>query len=230
MTAPAAALVASVAVMVGVNVWVHVGPERLQPLTGPLAAGLLLFIGRAAGLSWEQLGLGPGAVARGLVWGAVAIAVVAAGYAVGLLLPVTRRLFRDPRYRVRSRAVLYLALLAVPLGTVVFEEVAFRGVLWGLLEVSYGSGWATGISSLLFGIWHVLPAVAGARANAAASGRPAVTLRVVVGTVLFTAVAGVVFAWLRQESGSLVTPVLLHWATNGLGVVAAAVAWALRPD
>jgi membrane protease YdiL (CAAX protease family) len=229
MTAPVAALVASLAVMVGVNVWVHVGPERLQPVTGPLAAALMIVIGRAAGLSWEQLGLGPGALARGLVWGAVAVAVVAAGYAVALLLPLTQGLFRDPRYRGGPGAVLYLALLAVPLGTVVFEEVAFRGVVWGVLAVTYGSGWAIGISSLLFGLWHVLPALDGSTANAATPGRRTVALRV-VGTVLFTAVAGVVFAWLRLESGSLVTPVLLHWATNGLGVVAVAITWALRPD
>jgi len=30
---------------------------------------------------------------------------------------------------------------------------------------------------------------------------------------------------LRDVSGSLLAPGLLHWATNGLGVVAAALAW-----
>jgi hypothetical protein len=30
---------------------------------------------------------------------------------------------------------------------------------------------------------------------------------------------------LRQQSGSLFAPALLHWATNGLGVLAAALAW-----
>jgi membrane protease YdiL (CAAX protease family) len=34
--------------------------------------------------------------------------------------------------------------------------------------------------------------------------------------VVFTALAGVVFAELRRRSGSLVAPLLLHWATNGL--------------
>jgi membrane protease YdiL (CAAX protease family) len=51
----------------------------------------------------------------------------------------------------------------------------------------------------------------------------------VAGTVLFTAVAGVVFAELRRRSGSIVAPMLLHWATNGLAVVAASRLWAITP-
>ena len=51
----------------------------------------------------------------------------------------------------------------------------------------------------------------------------------ILGTVLFTALAGVVFAELRRRSGSLVAPVLLHWATNGLAVVAASRMWKVSP-
>ena len=42
-----AALATCLVVMLAVNVWVHVGPHRWQPVTGPLLAGLLLV---AAGL------------------------------------------------------------------------------------------------------------------------------------------------------------------------------------
>ena len=41
------------------NVRVHVGPSRVHVVTGPLAALLLLFVGRMAGLTWPELGLGP---------------------------------------------------------------------------------------------------------------------------------------------------------------------------
>jgi membrane protease YdiL (CAAX protease family) len=51
----------------------------------------------------------------------------------------------------------------------------------------------------------------------------------VLGTVVFTAVAGVVFAELRRRSGSLVAPLGLHWATNGLAVVASARVWSANP-
>ncbi len=114
----------------------------------------------------------------------------------------------------------------VPLATVVFEEVAFRGVLWGLFEVAHGALWATVVSALLFGLWHVLPAVDGARQNSpTARVARADLLRQVAGTIVFTALAGLVFGVLRDRSGSLLAPGLLHWATNGLGIVAAALAW-----
>jgi len=47
----------------------------------------------------------------------------------------------------------------------------------------------------------------------------------VLGTVLFTGLAGVVFCELRRRSGSLLAPAGLHWATNGLGVLAATAIW-----
>lgn len=220
------ALVACLAVMVGANVWVHVGPARWQPVTGPAAAALLLLIGRLAGLSWAQLGLGEGSVGPGLVWGGAAVACVALVYAVGVALPATRGLFRDDRHRLPPRSTILRAALVVPLATVVFEEVAFRGVLWGLVEVPHGGVWATGVTATLFGVWHVLPAVDGARTNSATGEVARVHLvRQVAGTVVFTALAGVVLGVLREQSGSLLAPALLHWATNGLGVVAAALAW-----
>ena len=226
----AAALATCLVVMLAVNVWVHVGPHRWQPVTGPLLAGLLLVVGRSAGLSWDDLGLGPGTWARGLAWGGLLAAGVAVVYAVALSVPRLRGLFTDERHRPGGRSASYLALLAVPLGTVVFEEVAFRGVLWGLVEAEHGVAWAVGVTSVLFGLWHVLPAVAGVEANTP-GGAPArgVVVRQVAATVAFTAVAGVVFAVLRDRSGSLLTPALLHWATNGLGVLAAALAWRWTP-
>ena len=122
--------------------------------------------------------------------------------------------------------MLHRAALVVPLATVVFEEVAFRGVLWALFEAAHGALWATVVSALLFGLWHVLPAVDGARQNSPTSEvARAEHLRQVAGTVAFTALAGVVFGVLRDQSGSLLAPALLHWATNGLGIVAAALAW-----
>jgi membrane protease YdiL (CAAX protease family) len=191
-----------------------------------VAAAVLLLIGRLAGLSWEQLGLGPGSVLPGLLWGGAAAACVLLGYAVGLAVPATRGLFLDERHRVGMWSMLHRAALVVPLATVVFEEVAFRGVLWGLFEVAHGALWATVVSALLFGLWHVLPAVDGARQNSpTARVARADLLRQVAGTIAFTALAGLVFGVLRDRSGSLLAPGLLHWATNGLGIVAAALAW-----
>ncbi|MGP0024923.1 MAG: type II CAAX prenyl endopeptidase Rce1 family protein [Streptosporangiaceae bacterium] len=51
----------------------------------------------------------------------------------------------------------------------------------------------------------------------------------VLGTVLFTGLAGVVFCELRRRSGSLLAPAGLHWATNVLGVLASAAVRAWGP-
>ncbi|MFL6176833.1 MAG: CPBP family intramembrane glutamic endopeptidase [Ornithinibacter sp.] len=236
------ALVLTLLVMVAVNVWVHVGPERWQPVTGPAVAVLLLLVGRWAGLSWSELGLGRAALLDGLLWGGAAVALVAAGFGVGVAVPASRRWFLDARHRVGPARAAGRALLVVPLGVVVLEEVAFRSVLWGLVEVGRGPLVAAAATSVLFGVWHVLPAIDGARANAhdgdgdstgdtaADAARRAVVLRQVAGTVAFTTLAGIVFAVLRQQSGSLVAPFLLHWATNGLGILAAAWAWSTQRD
>jgi membrane protease YdiL (CAAX protease family) len=63
--------------------------------------------------------------------------------------------------------------------------------------------------------------------KAATRARVAVS---VLATIAFTTIAGIVFAELRWRSGSLVAPIGLHWATNGLGVLAAARVWAISPD
>ena len=129
----------------------------------------------------------------------------------------------------------------VPLGVVVLEEVAFRGVLWGLVDVGprcpLGPARSPRCSS---GSGTCLPAVDGARANAVEPGSDGdadnapvarfIPARQVLGTVAFTTVAGVVFAVLREQSGSLLAPFLLHWATNGLGILAAAWAWTAHAD
>jgi membrane protease YdiL (CAAX protease family) len=51
--------------------------------------------------------------------------------------------------------------------------------------------------------------------------RLVVVLGVVLGAVVVTFVAGLVFGWLRLGSRSLLAAVLAHAATNGLGLAAA---------
>ena len=64
------ALVVCLAVMVAANVWVHVGPARWQPVTGPVAAALLLLVGRAAGPVVGAAGprVGVGGAGPGVGW------------------------------------------------------------------------------------------------------------------------------------------------------------------
>ena len=194
-------------------------------LTGPVVAALLLGILRWSGGTWADAGLGRADLARGTRWALALIGIVAAVYLVGALLPFTRELFSDQRQNgLTGLQVADRVLIRVPIGTVLLEEVAFRGVLLALLLRVASRTWATVVSSLLFGLWHILPSLH------LSTQKPALTAvfghsmlgadLADVGAVLFTAAAGALLCELRRRSGSLLAPMALHWSTNALGYLA----------
>ncbi|SFO61652.1 CAAX protease self-immunity [Geodermatophilus obscurus] len=188
------------------------------------AAGVLLAAARVTGSSWADLGLARRAVPAGLRWGGAALGLVAAGYAAALALPAVRPLLADARVAGLGWGdVAGDVLVRIPLGTVLWEEVAFRGVLLAVLLRVLPLPAATGLAAVVFGLWHVRPTIGGLDANDLADGTAA-RIGAVALACAGTAVAGVLFTWLRLRSGSLLAPALLHLATNTLGTVAAAVA------
>ncbi|MBW3615108.1 MAG: CPBP family intramembrane metalloprotease [Actinobacteria bacterium] len=196
-------------------------PGLYVPVNLAMAVALV-GIARLSGISAAELGLGRSAVGRGLAVGAVAFFVVTVTLVAGALVPATRRLFADGRVAGMTGAgAAYQALVRIPLGTVVLEEVAFRGVLLAVLSRITSAGAAVAWSSAVFGLWHVVPTIEALRAN-----RMAPQVPVVIGGVVVTAVAGIVFCWLRLRSGSLVAPALAHIATNSAALVVAV--WVLR--
>jgi len=226
---PGRAVFATVGILVCVNV-IDVRVPHASLVVGPVTAAVLLALARAAGLSWAELGLGPGTWRRGLTWSVIIIGSVGVVFAIGAALPLTRDAFRDSRYHLGWGSALLTSLVLIPVGTVLVEEVAFRGVLWGLLRAWRGTATATIGSSVLFGLWHVLPSLSLSTDNAAigaavGKGQSAQVISV-LGTVLFTGLTGVLFCELRRRSGSLLAPAGLHWATNALGVLASAAVWA----
>lgn len=113
-----------------------------------------------------RAGLGRSSLSRGAVWGVAAFLLVSVALVVAALVPTTRPLFEDQRAaNVTGAAVAYQALIRIPLGTVVLEEVAFRGVLLALFAKVTSTGAAVAWSSALFGLWHVVPTVEALRAN-----------------------------------------------------------------
>ena len=188
------------------------------------AAGVLLAAARASGLSWAELGLARRRLASGARWGGGCAAIVAAGYAGALALPAVRPLLADGRAAGLGAGDLAgQVLLRIPLGTVLWEEVAFRGVLLAALSRLLPRAGAVGVSAAVFGLWHVRPTLGALAANDLADG-PLVRTGAVALACLGTAAAGVLFAGLRERSGSLLAPALLHLATNSLGLLAAAAA------
>jgi uncharacterized protein len=226
---PGLAVAVTVVILAVVNV-VDVLVPHASLVVAPVCAAGLLGLARLAGLSWAELGLGPGTWRRGFAWAGAIIGIVALVLAAGAALPLTRDAFRDSRYHLSLGGALLTSFVLIPIGTVLLEEVAFRGVLWGLLRRVGGTVMATAVSSALFGLWHILPSLGLATDNeaigsAVGQGRSAQVITV-AGTVLFTAGSGVVFCELRRRSGSLLAPAALHWAVNGLAVLASAAVWA----
>src|SRR5215469_3488469 len=127
---PRAALALVITVLALLNV-VDIRVARASLVAGPVCVAGLTAVARLAGLSWQDLGLGRGTWRPGLKWAAVEIAIVAAVLAAAAALPLTREAFRDTRYRLDWEHALLTSLVLIPIGTVLVEEVAFRGVLWG---------------------------------------------------------------------------------------------------
>ncbi len=224
------ALAGVIAVLIVVNLLNKYGPPHTGLVLGPAVAVGLIAFARRHGLSWDDLGLSRRSWARGAMYAAGAVVLVTAIYLVGAALPATRVAFFDVRYRLHLGPTLVTALVIIPFGTVLTEEVAFRGVLHGLVRRHHGGAWATVSSSTLFGLWHILPSLRLGTVNHAAgavfgSGIGAQVL-VVAAAVAFTALAGILLCELRRRSGSLLAAAGQHWATNAVGVIAAAALWA----
>jgi membrane protease YdiL (CAAX protease family) len=183
----------------------------LRPLAAVAVAAGLLAIGRWARLSASEWGLTRRALGRGLRYGLTAFAAITAVIVVAALVPATRDWFDDQRADVDVAGLLFRVVVAIPVATVLVEELAFRGSVLALLRRMMPTWPAVVVSSVLFGLWHVPPLV-----GDAAGG--------ILGTVLVTFLFGMGLCWLRLRSGSLVAPALAHLATNS---VAFSVAWLL---
>jgi membrane protease YdiL (CAAX protease family) len=224
---PQVALSAVVAVLMVANVLNNRLAASAYVLTSLVTAGVLLLFLRFThttwGATWVAVGLGRNTLRSGLVWGLALVVVVALGYLLFAVHPATRVFLCDQRaVGAGGGSVAYQALLRVPAGTVLLEEIAFRGVMYALVRGQYGTVWATVVSSVLFGLWHILPSPQLGGANPAIGQlfgvrSPGGVLLLTVVAVVVTAAVGVVLCELRRISGSLLAPAAVHWATNGLG-------------
>jgi uncharacterized protein len=186
-----------------------------------LAVGALLVLAaHRHGLSLAEQGLSSQGVVPGLRWGLAIAGVVAVGLGVALLVPAAQPLLGDQRVaHLTPAGLLFTVALRIPLGTALFEELAFRGVL--LAAWQRHTTLVTGIvvSSVVFGLWHIGPTIVALQHNAVPPGPAA--WAAVAGSVAITAVAGVLFCLLRLHTGGIVGPVIVHTATNSLGTLAA---------
>jgi len=200
-------------------------PDESSLLLGVFAATLLLLLARRAGVSWDYLGMRKEFVGTGLKIGLACVAVVIAALGVVAAFPATREFLADNRFLgVGPPEMLFETLARIPIGTALAEEVAFRGVVLGMLLLWTSPLRAVVWSSALFGLWHVLPAIDALATSSAAdiASGPFATFAEVGVQVVITAVVGAGFAWLRLASRSIVAPALAHY---GINAGAYAVGW-----
>ena len=217
--------VAWVVALLGVrNVGEVVLPAVAYVPTNLAVGAVLLVVARRRGCSWEDLGLGGQHIRRGLTVGAVVGSAAIVAMLLVAALPMTRGFFNDARVPADAPGWerLYQTVIRIPVGTVVFEELAFRGVLLALLCRRLRLTAAVGVNSALFGLWHIVPTLSTATANGI-EGLTRVGL--VAGSVLATAVGGAVFCALRVRGRHVLAPAILHVAFNDVGYL---VAWWVR--
>ena len=180
--------------------WSFIGPRLPAAWRAVLqagAGGLLVWVTRA------PLGLGPPRLWAGVRLGALAASSAVSAVAATTLLPPVRQSMAD---REPPAAAPDWLLWRIPLGTVWSEESAFRGALAAAGSAAFGARGGRLLQASAFGLSHV--------ADARTTGEP------VAATVLVTGIAGWLFGWLADRSGSLAAPMLAHLAINEAGAVA----------
>ena len=184
------------------------------------AAGAALAGAAASGLTAADLGFGRGRWLPGRL-GSLLAAATAAGWLAAAAVPAARPVLDDKRITgLDARGLAYQTLVRIPVGTVLCEEIAFRGVLQAALRRVMSEPAAIAVTSGVFGLWHIRPTAGALRVNGLAGGRGQAVTGVAAGVVV-TAAGGAALSWLRARSGRLAAPVALHLAINCGGLAAA---------
>lgn len=192
--------------------------KRRGYVAGNLAAtGVGLTWALGSGITREELGLKREDISRGLLLG------IGAATAGAMVVVATRAdewlggsLDDERLHEVTTKETWFRLVIRFPLGTALFEEVWFRGILPAALR---RSGVATPdlVSSTVFAAWHLIPTTAAINANPVGrqmSGAKKTLL--VLGGSTAAGLGGLGFVWLRNVSRSLSAPWVTHAAFNGL--------------
>jgi membrane protease YdiL (CAAX protease family) len=197
--------IASCAVLAAYNNVAGMRPwqRRWYLVLNACATGAALAAAAASGLTATDMGLGRTELRPGLRLGSRLAAAAAGGWLAIAVTPAARPVLRDERITgLTGREVAYQVMVRIPVGTVLWEETAFRGVLLAALRRVMPGGTAVAVASGVFGIWHIRPTIGALRVNKLVAG-PGKTVAAVTAGVAATAAGGVLLSWLRIRSGSL---------------------------
>ncbi len=171
-------------------------------------------------LTAGQLGLASGRLLRSALLGLV----VASGVG-GLALLVLRfpplmgqPVEYAPLGSLSKEAVLWRTFIWMPLDTVIPEELAFRGVLLGMLLTRYSRVRAVVVAALVFAAWHGV-IVSHTLASTNLQSSMLLASLGVIGAFGAVFIGGVLFAWIRLRTDHLAGSVVAHWAFNAVVLV-----------
>lgn len=187
-----------------------------------LMALLLAWALGLARMSVAELGLDPRAVRSSAMVGlalSALVAIVPVGFLV--LTPlVNGDPVEAPEITERSGASLaYFLAFRQPVGTALFEEVAFRGVLYGFWRRVGGDRLALVATAGVFALWHTVITTRTVLESGVVDRPPMVGLGVLVSLAgLF--VGGLIFAYLRWHTRSIAAAVVGHWLIVAAMVIA----------
>jgi uncharacterized protein len=201
------------------NRWPRFGGALYVPMNLVAAALLVVVALGPLGLRPHEIGLVE-ISGGGFVLGAALGGAVVAPLFMIVHRPRATRLLADRRFaQLDARSFAYHALIRIPLGTALLEELAFRGVVLAALR-ERGALASAALAGVAFGLWHIVPTLNAARIN-----RPAATRLQLLGAVgvafAFTTAAGLLLTALREATGDLGAPFALHSTVNSLGLVVA---------
>jgi membrane protease YdiL (CAAX protease family) len=174
---------------------------------------LLLLWARWVGFSLSDLGLAGAQVRIGALWG-IAFGVVLALPPVAFIAltpfvtgePVQAGEIND----LSSPAMAFRLAFRVPVGTALFEEVAFRGILyacWLRASDLRRTVLATGV---VFAFWHTVITFRSVTNAEVVESVPLIALGYLA-ALLGLFVGGAAFALLRWRAGGVAGPFFVHW-------------------
>ena len=183
----------------------HVTDEFTADVVGTAVLAAIILL--ATSMNRDALarcgGAGFGWVGYGIILlAAIPLVLLVSGYVHGLsrLFPIPMQSYMEP-FQGRSAAWAYLLVAVAP---AFFEELAFRGVIFGLLGRSLDPRETILFSAVAFGLLHLS-----------------------VPMLLTHVPLGIYLGWLRHRSGSLYPSMFAHFLHNALVVTAEV--WALWP-
>jgi membrane protease YdiL (CAAX protease family) len=210
------AVIATILVVFGNAAGIAAGPNVVTVSWAAIAqsAGTLLIVvvaSRWCGLTWAEAGIArtnllrSSLIGAGLGLGLAAVVVLALEIGAQLGTPITYQPLRGASIS----AVVTHALVGLPLQTAIPEELAFRGLLLGLLMRKLTPLRATVVTSAIFVAWHLAVQVQTLAVTNFTSPWQIVPAMGLAFAGLFA--GGVIFAGLRLRTGNLAAAVAAHW-------------------